>query len=307
MTALEATDAVLSSPELLEHILVTLPMRFLLTIAPCVCRHWRDVIFASPALQQRLFFKPVPKRGDTPSALPDRIATNFPQNPLLAELFPPFFADMGKFPGTSRTSSHTKPADRVSAWEKLALNKNPDAFLRAGASWRRMFTQQPPALVLPFFNCVIDRQDMLFVFAHQRRRHRPEGGLRMGALYDVVWEHTQYQKQQACVLWAGDTTLSEEEQAALDGNQPSEFGFIIGQRGEHKQSVRRTIYEMLLRSGIVVVRYEMRDPRRPLVARPGSEGYKSADFESVQLVKDGEEPDETSARWMIGGLQSAMA
>ncbi|KAJ7809845.1 hypothetical protein B0H14DRAFT_1494088 [Mycena olivaceomarginata] len=73
-----ARDEVISTPELLEHTLAHLPMRDLLTVAPLVSKTWLAITI-SPALQRALFFQP------------DRTGTHPVENPLLVELFPPFF------------------------------------------------------------------------------------------------------------------------------------------------------------------------------------------------------------------------
>jgi hypothetical protein len=63
--------------EVIELILGSLPTRDLL-LAQRVCRLWRDIILASPVLQQKLFMQPVPAHH----AL---IRTN----PLLDSILPP--------------------------------------------------------------------------------------------------------------------------------------------------------------------------------------------------------------------------
>jgi len=44
-------------PELLEHVLLQLPIKDLL-FAQKVCKHWKQTIEASPRAQQALFFRP---------------------------------------------------------------------------------------------------------------------------------------------------------------------------------------------------------------------------------------------------------
>ncbi|KAK5124041.1 hypothetical protein LTR85_002238 [Meristemomyces frigidus] len=52
-------DKALKTPELLEAILLQLPIRDVLLNAPLVCKHWQTTITDSPRLQQALFFKPL--------------------------------------------------------------------------------------------------------------------------------------------------------------------------------------------------------------------------------------------------------
>ncbi|KAJ7609186.1 hypothetical protein DFH06DRAFT_898006, partial [Mycena polygramma] len=124
-TTMSSAEEVLSTPELLELILWHLPMRTLLVAAPLVSKTWHAVTL-SPILQQALFFQPDPAFASHPI-----------QNPLLAELFPPFFMPIAaavnywQWPDTK--------AIRAMPWAKA-----PDAFRRAEASWRRMLVRQPP-------------------------------------------------------------------------------------------------------------------------------------------------------------------
>ncbi|KAK7044353.1 hypothetical protein R3P38DRAFT_3176615 [Favolaschia claudopus] len=157
-----AQDTVMSSPELLELILAHLPMRDLLCIAPLVSKTWQATA-TTPSLQRVLFFE------SDPSADP----SDPTQNPLLTEIFSPFFSHLdnkyARWPG-SHFSIKAMP------WAK-----NPDAFKRAGASWRRMLVTQPPiqTLALEYVSiaptcsstCLATMSDL---------------SLRMGYLYDLV-------------------------------------------------------------------------------------------------------------------------
>ncbi|KAK7038325.1 putative f-box domain protein [Favolaschia claudopus] len=122
-----AQDSVLLTPELLELILCHLPIRHLLVTAPLVCKYWRDLTL-TPALQRALFFEP--DNSTSPSI----------RNPLLEELFPPFFATLED----SSASNWFWPgsAKRIMA---MPWSHAPQAFKRKEASWRRMLVVQPPA------------------------------------------------------------------------------------------------------------------------------------------------------------------
>ena len=124
-------DHVLFITELLEMILLQLDMRTLL-ISQRVCRKWSSLIRSSSRIQETLFFKPV---------LPDSVPTKV-QNPLLAEVFPPFFIEM-----ESRISMNS--FDMVKHPEKQR------AYLRPEASWRRMLVQQPPAYQLGCYSSYV--------------------------------------------------------------------------------------------------------------------------------------------------------
>lgn len=78
-----AVDAFLSTPELVQEMLLQLDLRTLLTSAQLVCRQWFDIIATSPTLQQALHLKP---------SRPSHEGGPVP-NPLLAEAFPFWYDD----------------------------------------------------------------------------------------------------------------------------------------------------------------------------------------------------------------------
>jgi hypothetical protein len=108
-------NIVISTPELLELMLSRLPMRDLLVAAPLVSKMWQALTL-TPALQRALFLQPDPSS--------ERV-----QNPLLVELFPPFFAPEQP----SRWSWPDAEAIQSMPWSKA-----PEAFKWPEASWRRM-------------------------------------------------------------------------------------------------------------------------------------------------------------------------
>ncbi|RYP06241.1 hypothetical protein DL764_003255 [Monosporascus ibericus] len=152
---------VLNTPELLEAILLKLDIRTVISSAQLVNRQWHDLITKSPAIQQAIFFKPL-EAADGASS----------QNPLLTELFPPFFD------GKNETHS------AFYAFEELAMARQERlaAFRRKGASWRRMLVQQPPVRELGIWETVSRMGGDSNTF---RRERYPEG-LRMGELYDLM-------------------------------------------------------------------------------------------------------------------------
>ncbi|EED19172.1 F-box domain protein [Talaromyces stipitatus ATCC 10500] len=128
-------NKVLQTPELLEEILLDLPMLDLLH-CQCVCRQWKGVIESSPRLQQALCFRPTPigrKHSEIGLCQPDRPTNVF--NPLLQEVFIEWFT----------ASSYFNPRTRDGR-EHVAyipvLRDNPERFTRPEASWRRMHFQQ---------------------------------------------------------------------------------------------------------------------------------------------------------------------
>ncbi|KAJ6488962.1 hypothetical protein C8R45DRAFT_993280 [Mycena sanguinolenta] len=173
---MSARDSVIQTPELVEHTLALLPIRDLLVTAPLVNKIWQAITL-SPSLRRALFFE----------ADPTASASHPVKNPLLVELFPPFFA--------SNTSKHPWPgtADSILA---MPWCQAPEAFKRADASWRRMLVTQPPAQTM----LVIHTLHGMFGMS-ERRAVLQNYPLRMGMLYDFAVPLLHYGDAQFTIKW----------------------------------------------------------------------------------------------------------
>jgi hypothetical protein len=118
-------DLVLTTPELLESILLHLSPHHLLA-AQLISQIFRNTITSSPSLQHRLFFRPDPTRPPKQWLI----------NPLLRHHFLPWFVMPGGR-GAIRNYHTLKRMDWVSSASRLS------AFLRKDASWRNMLLMQP--------------------------------------------------------------------------------------------------------------------------------------------------------------------
>lgn len=142
-----ACNMVLSIPELLESILLQLDMQTLLVSSQRVCRQWHNFIKSSRCIQEFLFFEPCSQLS------PRFLAAGRVKNPLLKRHFKPFFEDLNgpkqarrqpwstsfnRFGVTKLTGSGLAIADMKNGRHRHA------AFVREGASWRRMLVTQPP-------------------------------------------------------------------------------------------------------------------------------------------------------------------
>jgi hypothetical protein len=156
------------TPELLEAILLQLPMRSLLH-AQRVSHEWKSAITTSPLLQQALFLS-----AKRPRVGSSRAKTQV--NTLLQAVFPPFFL----FETHEGDPESGKGSTRQ--WnEYIKMN---DALLRKDASWRIMFPTQPPPSVkiverASQWSCS-ERRGTLFGHEHESPL------VRMGAIYDYV-------------------------------------------------------------------------------------------------------------------------
>ncbi|KAJ6538530.1 hypothetical protein DFH09DRAFT_1177151 [Mycena vulgaris] len=182
-----AQDVVIFTPELLELVLSHLPIRDLLITAPLVSKTWQTITL-SPTLQRALFFQP------DPSAEPV-------QNPLLVEMFPPFFA-------LEVTSRWSWPGE-ASSIMSMPWSKAPDAFKREEASWRRMLVMQPPAQKMTVTETCHGQSGN-----SERRAVLDDLSLRMGILYDLAVPFIDRFASSFCIRWhdnsdnEGDLTLA---------------------------------------------------------------------------------------------------
>ncbi|KAF2255238.1 hypothetical protein BU26DRAFT_547233 [Trematosphaeria pertusa] len=171
-----AQDRVLSTPELLEHILAQLPTRDLL-FAQRLSRHFRKAITLSPSLQQLLFFHASPFKEDRQWTL----------NPLLREVLVPWFV---------------RPSNRwaMPTYESIELLDGLDdesgrqAFLRPEASWRRMLLIQPPPTSL---SVVKFCHAMMGDFCNEAKvpfKGSKSGGVTMGVIYDITESFLRHER-----------------------------------------------------------------------------------------------------------------
>ncbi|KAJ6464462.1 hypothetical protein C8R45DRAFT_500221 [Mycena sanguinolenta] len=175
---LESRDEVFSTPELLELILSHLPIRDLLVTTPLVCKTWQALTL-TPALQRALFFEP------DPSCRAERL-----RNPLLMEVFAPFFAPEPR--------SHWDWAI-AGAIKSMPWSKAPSAFNRPEASWQRMLVAQPPPQKLLVMDIYHGHRG-----SRERRAVLDDQPLRMGALYNITLPLVDRVASSFCVRWQAE-------------------------------------------------------------------------------------------------------
>ncbi|KAJ7677105.1 hypothetical protein DFH06DRAFT_618567 [Mycena polygramma] len=142
-----AQDAVMSMPELLEHIFEHMQLRELLLTASLVCKTWQAITL-TPRLQRSLFFQPSIMHEGEPL-----------QNPFLARAFPLFFS-----------------AEFTKAYEWTPAPADRDV-----SQWRRMLVRQPPVRIVRVEQTCYGRRGE---FVRHAELHNLE--LRMGTLYELV-------------------------------------------------------------------------------------------------------------------------
>ncbi|PKX99286.1 F-box domain protein [Aspergillus novofumigatus IBT 16806] len=177
----ESQRLVLSTPELLEYILLYLDIESLLTSAQRVCHSWTRLIQTSPRLQQALFFKPTP---------PEKCREKL-RNPLLAEHFWNFF------PYHLDPFSMREYTYRMLSWGEQSDRRQKR--FRREASWRRMnwiFKRYyHPCDAAPTTHWVTDGVQMDLI------------GLRMNMLYDLVLDSILGSLHQHWICWEGHMPL----------------------------------------------------------------------------------------------------
>lgn len=199
-------DQVLHTPELLELILLHLPMRDLL-LAQRTCQKFRNLIRTSPTLQQILYLKPLPESATPTSTSPtpnlssygtaEPVTESWQRNPLLISPFLPWF---------NRTRCKIKfDLTTLDVFENSALAKPNlrSIFLTPEASWRQMLVVQPPVTRLD----LIRIQSNLNGDVVEDSRLWLEQGLTMGILYDITCQEvlgTTAHKSLFRLQWHGE-------------------------------------------------------------------------------------------------------
>ncbi len=153
-------------PELFSAILIHLPILDLLLRAPLVNHSWKYSIERSPSVQSKLFFHPKQYNASRKPEI----------NPLLQAAFRPWFHNRPieyRYP-----SLIFKYLDWSRTYTKIA------AYARKEASWRRMLPVQPPCKILEVVK-LTHWEDEHF---ENRGEVRFEDGVRMGTLYDLVYQ-----------------------------------------------------------------------------------------------------------------------
>jgi hypothetical protein len=160
--AKETPHQIFLVPEILEAILLELPIQDLLLSAQCVNHSWKTAIDSSIALQQALFFQPLHTSSSPQLSF----------NPLLQKAFPPWFRTTF---GVWRGARFIDSLPWASSPEARA------AFMRADAYWRKMLPCQPARIVLE----VVGKKNIRRGIFESNGMARFDGGIRMGHLYDL--------------------------------------------------------------------------------------------------------------------------
>jgi hypothetical protein len=278
---MSAQSSAISTPEIFHLILAELPMRWLLTTAPLVCRRWRDTISASPTIQQKLFFQPLPENTTR--------QPKFQINLLLREVFPLWFQPR-----------HFPP----DLWDKtvfdgLPIARHTAAFVRRGASWRKMLVQQPPAPSL----CIMDVRfehsqsgEWIDVWNHWAI-FDDEGGLRMGPLYDLVYSWVGVSRQHCRLSWRRlpppdleDDPLDKPPDDPPDDLSDDSSDDWLSDDPLDKQEVRDAAELVLEKVDVVLQRLNFRPVRGEFrlstQEKEWKEKFRCEEFEAVQKVSD---------------------
>jgi hypothetical protein len=219
-------------PELFEAVLLQLPVRDLL-IVQRVSRTFKAVIDASPMIQEALFFRARPASSD------GRVI-DF--NPLLGEAFPCWFALHVKTARRAQEVSHLKEVEQDMPSDLIKARR------RKEASWRRMFPAQPPPQTFEIIQISHGRGGNSYTFAKIPYDKPCQGGVRMGALYDMAEEHVSrhrvssfwvdwYDQMQPRQPWISKKLQWEVVDAALLSAKPN----TVTLTQYHVQQCRREI------------------------------------------------------------------
>jgi hypothetical protein len=249
MTSSLVATQTLETPELLELILSHLPEQTLLLVQG-VCRTWRILISNSPTLQTALYF-----RSSVSAA---SFSKEHTLNPLITSAFPFLltphhalsdaeandwdikFGHLDPAPDPSPVLITTLKAFQYSSW-----TLNPEAWKRKEASWRKMLVSNPPVTHVVFevggsgmagthvAESVIEfgpprgkgegelgKRGWL-KHGEKRVRVERECGLRMGLLYDHLYEKLCTGYEPTWEIEFGMEYPTERQRLSLIANEKS--------------------------------------------------------------------------------------
>ncbi|KAH7024921.1 uncharacterized protein B0I36DRAFT_353106 [Microdochium trichocladiopsis] len=257
VTPSPAFSAAFSIPEVFESILLQLDQGTLLTSAQRVCRAWHRFITTSPQLQRHLFLLPAAQTKQ--HAQPNPLLEHLLGPLLFAE--PHIITDPPGPSGPYAVIQRHAPPDILSLKLPMAdmrsQRRHHEAFLRAGASWRRMLPSQPPPTeVLHFIHLTpyLDNDHLSAVMGRlgpgtrvvrqytiDRARwgrhfhHRlvfggeeADGCLRMGLLYDMMYYLLWGSDiPQGCINTGSAGLLSDKALRIMQGSS------LVGEQQQH--------------------------------------------------------------------------
>lgn len=242
--ACTSRDSVLASPELLEEILLSLPLRDLL-LAQQISRSVQHLIQSSSRIQKALFLKP---QVSSPTELlsssthqADGLTGPVEINPLLQTLLPCFYnfskfnqkanfeirdifvpdpGEFGKAEDVMRCLepfARPRPPEQAQQARKASLaivgqmgrhDTDPplafDAITRRGVSWRRMLPMQPAYRSLLLIR--VSKQWTTNMSTNIMRGNGPDGSITMGQLFDLCARFVICGQQSGAfaIDWLGD-------------------------------------------------------------------------------------------------------
>ncbi|KAF9880356.1 hypothetical protein CkaCkLH20_02310 [Colletotrichum karsti] len=243
LTIRSPVDEVFAIPELLERIILHLDIRTILTRAQLVNRTWKTVIEESNCIQQKLFFKPIVARRV------EDVTQNRVKNPLLKSIFSAWFEER-------RDYSTESPFE-------FLLTPKRDAFLRKGASWRRMLVQQPACpklgLIQKYPTHFLSNMKFASAVLDYSREDGSVAGVRMGAMYDLVYRIMAHRTSKCGmgILWRQPET------------EPAELEKYYYVRGQHEVVIKQHYTDDI---GIVI----LQDSKTPGLATGAGAGLGHA-------------------------------
>jgi hypothetical protein len=271
---------VFAIPELVELILLQLPLRDLL-LASRISKGFHATITTSPVIQSALFFRPACSiKAKHPL---DTRARSI--NPLLQTAFPGFLSEA---PPVIQTEIGNDPSGlkfnegpSTVLYLRSAWTLRPEAFARKEASWRRMLVCQPPATRLTLLEKSEGWSGIRL--SEGSLDFREEEGLRMHTLYDYLYHNVAkqiiFRPEFSVWTWRENlvpTNATSEEQQRLT------FWLKVCQSGGCI-AVPGAPLKMYRSKGFEEVNIEM-------VEKWGFEDYWTRDFMTFWVTNYGHEP-----------------
>jgi len=185
-------NSVVATPKFLSLILSFLEIRDLLVSAQLVNRNWNSIVATTVSLQIALFFKP--SESTTARIL----------NPLLKEIFPPWFESPASYSGTH-------PRNTALSFQQLSWAQRAPVFQRGEASWRKMLVVSGGVEVRNLR--VIWLTQSMLGWQECRGMLACDDGLRMGVLWDLTKDFCVSHRNASFMMnWPEDLFSCERHQ-----------------------------------------------------------------------------------------------
>jgi hypothetical protein len=200
MTTDAARRAVLDTPELIENIILCLPVKDLFAKVQRLSRSWKAVVDSSVAVQTKLWLRPQSDNVIQPAKysndhtfahysdwLQELASPMYPSGVVLNPFLRNKFGSFSSTPSSPVRESKGYPFFLIFQTRPKGVDKNDQAAVEISQSWRGMFLTEPPittaSLQVYFYKTSEQRHDAIMVDSVMRDHN----GITLGLFHDICW------------------------------------------------------------------------------------------------------------------------